>query len=112
LDEAGPVPAYVCVATQSGEGDSNGVTLALRVQPRASRIGPVGVHGERLKWAVQSAPVEGQANIALIASLASFFGVARSAVSLRSGQKSKNKLVFISGVTIEAVRELLEAALP
>jgi hypothetical protein len=60
-----------------------GVTLAVRAQPGAKKTAIQGVYGEgskaQLKIAVQAPPLEGRANEALIAFLAKFFGLPKSA---------------------------------
>jgi len=82
--------------------DTDGVTLAIRVTPRASRTEIVGVRDMtdgRLALAVRiaSPPAEGKANAALIVFLAERLGVGRGAISLRAGTSARLKLVRISG---------------
>ena len=78
---------------------NGGVTFAVRVVPRSSRNQIVGVEGEALKIKLTAPPVEGAANTALIEFMAEWLGVRRSAVSIVSGDKARNKLVRVSGVT-------------
>ena len=80
------------------EGD--GVTLRLHIQPGARKTEVVGIHGEALKIRLAAPPVDGKANACLIAFLAERFGVAKSAVSLLSGDTSRAKRVHVSGLTI------------
>lgn len=82
------------------------VTFDILVQPRASRakIGPV--HDERLKVAVTSPPVDGEANAAVIELLAKTLGVSRSAVEVVAGASSRRKTVRITGVTRAAIEAL------
>jgi len=65
---------------------AQGVTLAVRAQPGAKRTAIVGIYGEgdaaQLKIAVQSPPVDGKANAALIEFLAETFGLARNRVEI------------------------------
>ena len=82
---------------------NNAVTLAVRVVPRSSRNQIVGVEGAALKIKLTAPPVEGAANAALIDFIAEWLGVRRSAVSIVSGDKARNKLVRVSGVTREQV---------
>lgn len=82
--------------------DEDGVTLAVRVTPRASRTGLIGMHAMTdgrfaLAIRIASPPAEGKANIALIDFLADTLGVARSAITLRTGTSARLKLVRISG---------------
>jgi uncharacterized protein (TIGR00251 family) len=57
---------------------------------------------------VSAPPVEGAANEALIGLLAEAFAVARRAVRVVSGEKSRQKRVAIAGVTAESVRAILK----
>lgn len=83
------------------------VTFDILVQPRASRakIGPV--HDGRLKIAVTSPPVEGEANAAVIELLAKALGVARGAVEVIAGASSRRKTVRVAGVARAAVEALV-----
>jgi uncharacterized protein len=47
---------------------------------------------------IQSAPVDGKANVELIALVARRFGCSKSAVSIKSGASGRTKLVRIVGV--------------
>ena len=80
-----------------------GVTFAVRVAPRSSRNQIVGVAGGALKIKLTAPPVEGAANAALIEFVAEWLGVRRSAVSIVSGDKARNKLVQVKGMTREQV---------
>jgi uncharacterized protein (TIGR00251 family) len=86
--------------------DALGVTLDVLVQPRASRerLGPI--HGDRLKIAVTSPPVDGEANAAVIELLARRLKVARGRVTVTAGLSSRRKTVRIAGL---AAPDLLAA---
>ncbi|MFZ5843943.1 MAG: DUF167 domain-containing protein [Pseudomonadota bacterium] len=71
------------------------MTLAVHVQPRASRNAVVGWHGDALKVALTAPPVEGAANAALIAFIAEHFGLKRSQISLVRGDSSRQKLLAL-----------------
>ncbi len=83
-----------------------GVTFDVLVQPRASRekLGPL--HDGRLKVAVTSPPVDGEANAAVIALLAKRLGVAKGAVEVVAGASSRRKTVRVAGVGRAAIEEL------
>jgi uncharacterized protein (TIGR00251 family) len=89
----------------------DGVTVAVRAQPGAKKTAIVGIYGEgaaaRLKIAVQAPPLEGRANDALIAFLAEFFSLPRSAVQLVSGESSRSKVFLLRGVAPEQARKVL-----
>jgi len=86
---------------------AEGVTLALSVQPRASRTGFGDLLDERRKLAVSAPPVDGKANAAVIKFLAKFFGVAKSAVHILHGETGKLKTVAIRGIGLAAAKERL-----
>ena len=77
------------------------VTFSVRVVPRSSRNQIVGVEGGALKIKLTAPPVEGAANAALIEFIAEWLGVRRSAVSIVSGDKARNKIVRVNEVTRE-----------
>jgi len=86
------------------EGDD--LLLQLRVQPRASRDGFIGPYGDRYRVRITAPPVEGKANSHLLRFLAKSFGVARSQVSLITGEGNRNKGVRISAPTKIPIAEL------
>ncbi len=85
------------------------VTLRIHVQPGARNTGWAGRHGESLKLRVAARAVDGQANAACVAFLAEAAGVARSAVVLVQGDRSREKLFRIEGVSPQGAQALLEA---
>ena len=90
-----------------------GVRLAVRLTPRASRNGLDGVvHDAEGRAAVQirlnAPPVEGAANKALIAFVAGALGMRKSDISIRSGEKSRLKMLELTG-DAEALCAKLEA---
>jgi len=84
-----------------------GVYLALKVQPRASRNAIQGVHSAELKIAITAPPVDSAANSALIEFLADKLKLGRSRIQLVRGQTSRHKSVFIAGMRANELAELL-----
>ena len=84
----------------------DGVTLAVRVTPRARKNKIAGIRGETLSVKLAAPPVEGAANAALCAFLAEQLGVHKSAVTLVAGQTSRHKVVRVDGVTADEVQAL------
>jgi hypothetical protein len=93
----------------------DGVTLAVRAQPGAKKTAITGIYGEgdaaQLKIAVQSPPIEGRANDALIAFLADFFSVPRRNVELLSGASSRAKVFRLTGITLANAEALLKQSI-
>ncbi len=89
---------------------TRGVTFAVKVHPRARKNAITGTVGDAVKLAVTAPPVEGKANEAVIEFFADFFAIPRSSVSIASGETSRNKVVRVTGISIQRARELLAAA--
>ena len=82
------------------------IRVHVHVQPRASRSEVVGTFGAALKVRLLAPPVDGAANEALVALLATKLGVSRRDVRIVQGATSRAKLVEIDGTTADAVRAL------
>lgn len=89
--------------TQTDEG----LLLDVHVQPRACRNELAGLQGDSLKVRLTSPPVEGAANKLCREFFAKLLGVAKSRVTLVSGEKSRHKRLLIEGVTLEDVEKKL-----
>jgi uncharacterized protein len=91
---------------------AGGVTLAVRAQPGAKKTAITGVYGEgaaaQLKIAVQAPPVEGRANLALIAFLAKTFDLPKNQVEFVSGELSRSKVFLLRGVTADRANAKLK----
>jgi len=86
-----------------------GVSLAIKLQPRASsdEIGePVG---DELRIRVTAPPVDAAANEALLRLLAEALDCPRGNVELIRGHTSRRKVVKVHGVTVESVLARLRA---
>ena len=75
--------------------------IDVRVIPRAGKSGIAGMRGDALLVRLHAAPVDGAANAELIEVLAEALGVPKRAVSIASGERSRQKRVRIEGVTNE-----------
>ena len=87
--------------------EAHGVSLAVRVIPRASRNELAGVEAGALKVRLTAPPVEGAANQALVKLLAKTLGVAKGKVSVASGERSRNKRVLVEGLVLDELRKRL-----
>ena len=88
--------------------NESGVFLSCHVQPGAKRTAVAGVYGTALKVSLAAPPVDGKANKDLCVFLAKKLGLPKSAVTLVSGQTSRDKVVFLPGVTADALAAALE----
>lgn len=75
-----------------------GARFIVRLVPRSSADGVVGVRDGILRVRVSAAAVEGAANTALTHLLAEELGVARRAVRIVAGATSRQKLIVVDGI--------------
>ncbi|MBI2153691.1 MAG: DUF167 domain-containing protein [Candidatus Rokubacteria bacterium] len=94
-----------------GPGRADSALLRVRVQPRAFKDELVGWDGATLRVRVCAAPVDGEANDALLALLARTFRLPRSAVTLVRGSHARDKLVSIQGCSLATLAARLKAGL-
>jgi uncharacterized protein (TIGR00251 family) len=81
--------------------------FAVKVQPRAKKNAIVGELGDALKVALTAPPIDGRANQACIEFFADLLNVPRSAVTIVSGQSSRNKVIRVTGSTVNTLRSRL-----
>jgi uncharacterized protein len=86
------------VSRESVEYRDGGVTLRVRVKPRASKSRVLGAKEGELEVAVAAPPVDGKANEELVRVLADHFDVPKSAIEITRGESGRSKLVRISVV--------------
>lgn len=91
--------------------EKDGVSFHVHAAPRASKTKVVGVHDSALKVRLAAPPVDGEANAELVACLAKFFGVSKSAVTITGGHGSKRKKVRIDGLSAEDVEKRAQTVL-
>lgn len=78
--------------------------LAIKAIPNAPRNLIVGWLGDALKVKVHAPALEGRANEELCEFLADSLGLPRRAVSVLQGDKSRQKVVQVDGLSVEAIR--------
>jgi uncharacterized protein len=89
----------------------DGTRVRVRVTPRASRDEILGWReGSVLGVRVAAPPVEGEANRAVAALIARALRLPRSAVTVVRGERGRDKLVQVSGLTLPDVQARLAAA--
>jgi uncharacterized protein (TIGR00251 family) len=90
------------------EQKDGSVSIALYIQPKASRNRIVGLHGDALKLSITAPPVDGKANEAVSKFVAKIFKVPKSAVSIASGKSSRTKRIHIEGITFDTAKAILQ----
>jgi len=86
---------------------ADGVSLAIKLQPRASSNEIGEPLGNELRIKVTAPPVDAAANEALVRLLAERLDCPRSAVRLLRGHTSRHKVVKLFGAAAELVLEKL-----
>jgi uncharacterized protein (TIGR00251 family) len=89
------------------EDGKTGISFAVKVHPRAKKNAITGEVGDALKLSLTAPPVEGRANEGCIEFFAKLLKVPRSSVTIASGQTSRNKVIRVSGVSVDEVRRRL-----
>lgn len=84
--------------------------LAIKALPNAPRSALAGWLGDALKVRVRAPALEGRANDELCAFIADTLGLPRRAVTLAQGEKSRQKLLHITGLAAPDVRARLDHA--
>ncbi len=89
----------------------DGIFINIYVQPRASRDAFAGIHGDSLKLAVTSPPVDDKANGRVIKILAKLFHIPKSSIILTHGRQSRHKRFLLSGLGLDDVLPVLTAVI-
>lgn len=87
--------------------DEGGVTIKVRVQPKASKNETAGFLDGALKIRLTAPPVDGAANKACIEFMARLLGVPKSRVAIVQGHTGRNKTIRVAGLTPAEVRARL-----
>ncbi|GAB4227904.1 MAG: DUF167 family protein [Deltaproteobacteria bacterium] len=82
--------------------EESSATVPVRVVPRSSKEGVAGFEAGVVRIRIHAPPVEGMANEALVRFLSKALGVPKRRISLLSGEKGRNKIVRVDGITREA----------
>ena len=81
--------------------ENNGsICLPVKVQPRSSRNGIIGLYDGALKISLTSPPVDGKANADLTKFLAKKLHISKSSIEIISGQTGRNKHLAIKGISL------------
>lgn len=87
---------------------AQGLIFNIHVQPRASRCEILPPKEGELRLRLTSPPVEDAANRQCVELIAKALGVARSKVSIKSGGKSRHKVVQVQGVDLATLLHIFQ----
>jgi len=82
--------------------------LAIKAIPNAPRNAMAGWLGDALKVKVHAPALEGRANEELCEFIADTLGLPKRAVTVAMGDKSRQKVLHIDGLTLDEVRARLQ----
>jgi len=81
--------------------------ISIRLAPKSSRDKVLGPHGDAIKIAITAPPVDGKANAHLIKFLSKRLKIAKSAISIVSGELCRDKVLQIDGLNEAEVLDKL-----
>lgn len=81
--------------------------LKVKVNAGSRRQGVAGWQGDALKVTVRAVPERGKANDAVCGLLAKRLGIPATQVTLRRGATSREKLLFVDGLSDDELRQRL-----
>jgi uncharacterized protein len=82
-------------------------TLQFHIVPNVKQNKVMGERGDAIKVKLRAAAVEGKANAALRSFLAEELKISERSIVLERGQKSREKIIHIEGLSEEEVRSRL-----
>ena len=91
-----------CISEVTG-----GVRIKLHVHPGAKRNGISGFFGDSIKFDLQTPPVDGKANAALLKILAKMLKCSKSSIDIVSGESSRDKILEIRGFNKDSLINIL-----
>jgi len=89
------------------EQTAEGIVLAVKAVPGASRTMIAGLLGDMLKVRLSAPPEKGKANRQLLEFLAERLGVNKNNLTIVSGQTNPIKHVRVVGISADRLRERL-----
>jgi uncharacterized protein (TIGR00251 family) len=75
----------------------DGIKISVRIIPNSSKCEIKDIIDDSLRIKVDAPPVDGKANEKCIKFLAKSLNIPKSSIAITSGEKSKNKILYIKG---------------
>jgi len=85
----------------------NGIKISIKVIPGSSKCEISGLIDNSLKIKLDVPPIEGKANEKCIKFLSKLLGIPKTSFEIVSGEKSKNKILFIKGEPDKIVSKIV-----
>jgi uncharacterized protein (TIGR00251 family) len=90
------------------KAQADGLLLAVKVQPRASRNEIGEALGNELRIKVTAPPVDAAANEALIRLLADALDCPRNRIEMLRGHTARHKVLMLHGITVAVALDRLQ----
>ena len=86
----------------------DGLLLHVKLTPRARQNKIIGLTSNELRMSLNAPPIDGAANMALIAFISKLLKIPKSNIAIVRGEKSRSKsLLLKTDIEIDAIRDLL-----
>jgi len=76
---------------------TDGIKISVKIIPNSSKCEIAGIIDNSLRIKLDVPPIEGKANEKCIKFLSKLLGVSKTSINIISGEKSKNKILYIKG---------------
>lgn len=93
--------------TPRPEGQEQSSLISIHVIPRSSKVSIEKIGANEYKVKLHTPPVEGAANRELIRLISEKLDIPRSQIQIRSGEKTRTKVITILGMSHEEVAQKL-----
>ena len=100
------LPDYVMKLVEKDDS----VRFEVHAKPRAKKSRIVGERGDAVEIALAAPPVDGAANEELVRFAAKVLGIPKRRVELVRGETSREKLLEVTGLSVQEVEARLRAA--
>jgi uncharacterized protein len=87
-----------------------GVIVSVKAMPGAQKSAICGEYGGALKVKIAAQPEKGKANRELEDLMAEVFGISRSCVEVVAGASSRNKQIFLRGISAKTAEGIIREA--
>ncbi|GAA0146194.1 hypothetical protein LIER_06207 [Lithospermum erythrorhizon] len=87
------------------------VSVTIHAKPASKLSSITDISDEAVGVQIDAPAKDGEANAALIDYISSVIGVKKRQVSIRSGSKSRDKIVIVEDATLQSVSDALDKAL-
>lgn len=93
------------IKSRSAKRNMKQTILTIYLQPGAKKSEVAGFHNGNIKIKVNSPPVDGKANEALILFLSDLLNIPKSSIEIISGKKSRIKKLKIVGISDDVIKQ-------